>query len=199
MNSDRHPKSLLSSLAAAIWSGNPDNDHSYHDSKKFAEAIDPVMGIDYGWVWDHAKDMYDRVVKINKEIDDKANDIIKYLGGGTGLFTLGVLANLKPENVAVVRWAVVPFVFAICSVFFAVLVRKPNNFFLPPSARKAYEFVDAYGEMGKATFIGQWDLATTKAIAAIGTKSHFLRLSTWLFFLSIMLLIVPIVAALKPS
>jgi hypothetical protein len=50
-------------------------------------------GVEYKWVWEYAKELWELRSKVFNVLDDKADGIIKYLGGGTGLFAIGLLAK----------------------------------------------------------------------------------------------------------
>src|SRR5271157_3479339 len=136
------------------------DDPQYTEAESFKEEIELKDGVDYEWVWEHAKDTFDRSESTYKELDDKANDIIKYLGGGTGLFTLAVLANIRHENACVILAAIPTFLLALISVTVALRARQPNPATRPPDIRSAFKFAEHYEKSGKARayFLGQWHL-----------------------------------------
>ena len=174
-----------------------DSHQRYRDAETFKNTITLEVGKDYDWVWDFAKDSYDRAIGVYEALDDKANDIIKYLGGGAGLFTLGVMANINHANADIARWALPSFAMAIISVFFAVLARKPNEVKHPPSIRDAFKYASHYKDAAeaKATFIGQWNLALEGMYLAIAVKSVRVAWATWTFCLAIAFLALPLFVA----
>ena len=57
----------------------------FQDAERFRRTITPLEDTEYKWIFDYANDKHDKLTKIYKELDDKANEIVKYLGGGAGL------------------------------------------------------------------------------------------------------------------
>ncbi len=96
-----------------------DSDSTYKAAERFNDTLTPVEEGDYKWVWDYAKFQFERANQIYRELDDKANDIIKYLGGGTGLFTLAAIANTTPRNLWVIIAAIPSFALAVVSIALA--------------------------------------------------------------------------------
>lgn len=170
----------------------------YRIAREFKETFEPKGEIDYEWILGYSKDIYDRSLEIYKELDDKANDIIKYLGGGTGIFTLAVLANIKIDNVFLVACVIPSFLCALLSIFFACLARKPNPVKTLPSIRSAIEYAESDETKKRSDFyfLGQWHLVCEGVDLAVKLKSKRVTWATWLFFWSIALLLVPLIFAI---
>ena len=57
-----------------------DHDPEYLKAEDFKRTMTPTANdADHDWVWDYAKFQFERADRIYKDLDDKANDIIKYL------------------------------------------------------------------------------------------------------------------------
>src|SRR5208337_1808625 len=143
----------------------------YREAEKFKQEIQPEKEVNYDWVWDYACETHNHIWERYKELDNKANDIIKYLGGGVGLFTVGTIANISSQNVWLVVCAIPSFLVSLASIFFAVLALQPNPVKLPPTVESAYNYANDYKETGKATFLGQWHLVITGMDVAAKLKS----------------------------
>ena len=194
---------VLENLRTLIYPPKFEDNPVYQKAEAFQESIEPVEGADYDWVWDYAKDVYDRLSKVYKDLDDKANDIIKYLGGGAGLFTLGAIANVNKDNAGLMLSALPALACALLSIFFAVLARKPNENRTQPSVFSAFRFAGHYldgdaedSKKAKAIFLGQWHLTCEAMGLAVDLKSRRVTWATWTFLLSIVLLLVPFIVAI---
>lgn len=167
----------------------------YLKALDFEERIQPIEGVDYEWAWDYAKGAYDRLATIYSKLDEKADGIIKYLGGGAGLFTIGMLTNLDKIPAAYLAWSIPAVIVAVLSVIVANLARKPNDSSLPPSVESAFRYADSFNKTAKASFLGQWHLACEGMRLAVETKALRVTWATWLYVASIALLLVPLVIA----
>ena len=117
---------------------------AYLDAVTFNDNITPKEGAKYEWAWEYAKFQFERADRIYRDLDDKANDIIKYLGGGTGLFTLAALANVTRGNVYVIAASLPAFAFAVISVALAACARQPNPISEPPQITGAYKYAETF-------------------------------------------------------
>src|SRR5215208_5555830 len=101
MDTQPHTSELYDSRWLALVKP-PDvaDDPRVREAEVFKTTAEAEPDADYGWAWEYARDAYDRKMAVRDSLDDKASDIIKYLGGGAGLFTLAALLNVKPENAA---------------------------------------------------------------------------------------------------
>lgn len=69
------------------------SDPDYQVAHDFKDSYEPSDGVDYKWVSTYARETYDRFEQANQNLDAKAESIIKLLGGGTGLVTLGAIVR----------------------------------------------------------------------------------------------------------
>jgi hypothetical protein len=167
-------------------------------ARKFRDSLEPIPDADCGWVWDYGRDLFDRYTKIYKELDDKASDIIKYLGGGTGLFTLAALSNVTAKNIHILGWAIPSFLAALVSIFFASLARKPGDVMMPSTIENALDYARDYPEsmQAKTVFLGCMHVSCTSYEGALARKAFRVEVATWVFFAAIAMLIIPILVAI---
>lgn len=172
---------------------------SFKDAQHFSETIQPLENTEYDWVFAYSKDLYDKYRAIYKDLDDKANEIIKYLGGGTGLFTLAVLLNITPRNAVIVGWTLPSFLLSIISVYLAMKSRQPHVTCLPPTAKNAFGYANYYGTSrnAQAAFIGEWHRACEGMKLRIDDKAGWVKWATGSFFLAILGLLLPLIVALS--
>jgi hypothetical protein len=192
---------VLTTIRMAFWPPGIETAVECKRAAKFRESSLFKSGVEFGWVFDYAQQYYEKLSKVWKELDDKANEIIKYLGGGTGLFALGLMTkDLDPR---VIRAALPAIGCALFAVFSAVLARKPNEVWVLPDAKAAYDYAvhkDWQKEQqGKTEFIGQIHEQSEKLYLSIKIKSSRVTVATWFFFLAISLLVLPIAVLLQAS
>ncbi|MFO0967739.1 MAG: hypothetical protein U0793_19430 [Gemmataceae bacterium] len=167
----------------------------YVAAKKYNESFeleaDPSQ---YGWVHAYAKAEYDRLEKRFDILDEKADSIIKYLGGGTALIAIGSLATLTRENAIMPLFLIPSVLCALVAVVFAVSARNPTDTDQPPPVRGAVLYVSSYGDKSEAMFLGQWNQACEGMARAIHTKADKIqRASVW-YMAALAFLLLPVVA-----
>lgn len=181
-----------------VFSTKIDDRPSFKDASDFARTAQPLENTDYDWVFVYSKDLYEKYRTIYKELDDKANEIIKYLGGGAGLFTLAVLLNISARNAPIVIWAIPSFFLSLVSVGFAIATRQPHWTCLPPPATTAFEYANKYGDaqIAQGAFVGEWHLACEGMNLRIADKALWVKCAIWLFYGAILFLLLPILVAI---
>jgi len=174
-----------------------DSDPAYEAAEEFNKSLAPTEGAKYEWVWDYAKFQFERADRLHRDLDDKANDIIKYLGGGTGLFTLAALANMTPQNVWVIFASLPAFALALISIALAARARYPNPTKEPPAIKSAYMYAEHLEDKtAKIRFIGQWHLTVEGMHLAIKAKAVRVKLATKCYVWAIVSLAIPIITAM---
>ena len=79
-------------------------DDDYTQSSEYQVALENYQkfnqqnSIDYSPVIEYARNLYERYEASDKGLDEKADSIIRYLGGGTALVTFGALLSIKAES-----------------------------------------------------------------------------------------------------
>jgi len=177
----------------------PVADHpDFKEAVRFGEDVEPVEGVDYGWVWEYAKADFDRLYADGKDLDDKANDLIKYLGGGTGLFTLALLVNVEPKHVMILWWAIPSFLCALFSIFLATCARVPRKVSIPARIEEAFRYANYFpgADRARGAFVGQWHVASEGLAVVNHQKARQVAWATWAFFATVVLLFLPVLAAL---
>jgi flagellar basal body-associated protein FliL len=141
----------------AEWLEHPIPDEDYEKSDDFKAAMEfyrifkPQDNVDYGEPVKFARELYERYENTGKLLDEKADSIIKYLGGGSALITFGALVSLKIDNqwsctlgiVALV--SLLPsLVCAFLAVSSAINARKPQTAATLPNVKFAVEMAEYY-------------------------------------------------------
>ncbi len=170
----------------------------FQKANEFARHVVAVEGKEYEWVWDYAKDLVARKLDFFKMLDDKADTIIRYLGGGAGIFALGVLAKIDSTNWHIALMAIPALLASVVAVFFAIRCRVPSQGSGSTSIQTAKEvFADQSIDAmhAKAAFLGQFHLTATVLEIASRHKSRCIIVASWCYFAAIALLILPIITA----
>ena len=178
-----------------------DDARSHQSAVVFMEESRAKDGTEYKWVWEYAKGLWEYRAKSLSSIEDKADSIVRYLGSGTGLFTIGVLAKIDASNNYLVWWTLPALLCALFSIFVAVWVKKPDVVPSPPAIDNAKAYADGLGTEWKATaaFLGQWHVACVDMKLLCSRKAKMVDKAFQLFYLAVALLLVPlIVAAISP-
>jgi len=180
-----------------LWSW-PDyipDDPDYRKAVEFEETFTPHSDRDYDWVWTYASENFGRLETMYKDLDSKADSIIRYLGGGTGLVTLGAIATISKETAPIVLWMVPSVLIALAAIVFAARARVPVKTPFPPSVEGAVKYVNAFDQQAKDTFLGQWHLTCEAMRLAIREKAWGVKWATRLFTLALTTLLLPFISA----
>jgi hypothetical protein len=154
------------------------------EAERFRGEFNLETGVEYKWVWDHGIQNLERAYKVWADLDNKANEIIKYLGGGTGILAATSLVKADAQN-AWIFLAFVPALFvAIISIFFAALARQPNPMRFPPSIIDAFRMSSVMKSetAAKAALIGKLQVIYKGVLLAMEIKSARVQQATWWFF-----------------
>ena len=164
------------------------------DASEFKRTFDPLPDVDYGWVVAQAKEQLDDTVKIGRVLDDKATAIITFLGSGTGLLTVGLIAALADGKVNPwVTLCVLPAVIcATVAVAFAVVARSPRNVYRPPDVRSAIRYAEFFPKTGAAAFLAQVHYAICLLDVSTGRKARLVGMASWGLVVSLGLLLLPL-------
>ena len=174
---------------------------AHEQAVEFMHQFQPKEQVDYGWVLEYAKIVWAERTAEFTSLDNKADAIIKYLGGGLGLFAVGVLAKIDPNNAYLVLWTLPAIVCAISSVFCAAWSRKPTETPTPPPIEAAILYAEGEGDKpgesirSRAAFLGQWNLVSEDHRIVNEMKAVWLERATWLYCVALGLLTLPLLAA----
>lgn len=163
----------------------------YDDAVKFRKEFVPVEGADYEWVERYAQDRYRQLSADFDYHDAKAGFVITFIGGGFGVLTVGSLAMPMAIPAWVVGSLIVPIVFALISLRYAIQSRRAFDQPACPSVELAADHVSEHGPKGRAIFLGQLHWCC-EMLKAVNDKKAALSCSAGRFaFWSIALLAVP--------
>jgi hypothetical protein len=174
-----------------------ENDYAYKQALEFMKNVGSKPGAEYEWVFDYAKTLWSYRNSTFVLLDEKADSIIKYLGGGTGLFTLGVLAKVDGSNWYIAVAAMPAIACALLAILFAILARMPGAFPGISTIETAKDYADAEvsSSAALAGFLGQWNLACEAARLICARKANRVAIAAWLTYSALVLLALPLLVA----
>lgn len=190
-----------------IWKVTPDDDYEqsedYKSALNFYRDFEQKDGVDYSGIVDYARELYDRYDKTDKILDDKADSIIKYLGGGSALITFGALMSIKSENYWSSVFAIVALVSLLPSLVCALLavrkaihVRRPRSSASLPDVHFALEMAE-YHKTKEKLNVNLWLIFYPICEAAYYRnlqKARLVESAHCLYLWAMGLLIVPVVS-----
>ena len=147
---------------------------------------------------DYGKQEYDRLYDVFNKLDEKANEIIKYLGGGTALASLASIVSIKPEQTALIYWLMPAFFMSIVSIGYAFWARRPiKNYPMPSSAYDNANIVIHFkddAEKAIPFLVSMWSLCTIKAHHINECKGRLVANSYLCYLIAVAFLGLPLVA-----
>jgi hypothetical protein len=175
--------------------GKVHTDTAYREAHEFKNQYNPKEDVDYEWVSSYAKFVFEQFERADETLDAKAENIIRILGGGTGLLTLGAIANVAKINVWTAACLVLALALALIAIFVASWARIPRETYLPPSICWALIYADHYGSLAESKFLAQWHLTCEGLRLTIRNKARLVTISTWCFGLTLLALALSFVFA----
>ena len=181
-----------------------ENRAKYEEAKRFRQEFMPEENLDYDWVFEYAKEKYDKMLKNLEQLDDKADALIKYLGGGTAFVAFGAIVGAGRGNALAILLMAPSVMLALWAIAYAIRPRLPTPTPVPPKVDEAVSYAEAFRDRGKYYFIGQWhetcqllgSIITAKAARIIIASKYYYRA---LLFLLLPVLIWPICKLLEQT
>ena len=96
-----------------------------HNFKKSAKPIDAE------WLMPYAKWKYEHYENTWRSVDQKADTVIRYLGGGLGLVAIGTLLSINENNSLAALGILPSMICALIAVWYAVKSRGPLEYASP--------------------------------------------------------------------
>lgn len=191
-----------------IWkddtSDNYEDDPEYQAAKRHYNELQLQEGVNYDTVVAFAKEMFSRYDATDKSLDEKAEFIVKSLGGGSALITLASILSFKTDTAnAMILGIVAAFCFvpamiaAMLAIIFAVRSRRPRASGGFPRGKWAFEMADFYKDE-KTISVLLWLILLPKCEAAhfrAGQKAKLVKRAHVCYMWAIGLLIVPLVGS----
>jgi hypothetical protein len=146
---------------------------------------------------DQARENFQFVANSVEYLEKKADDLIRYLGLGTGL--VGILLNFSFSHLENANKLIVfvGFIAWLISIIFAISIRKTSSYFYPAPVDYAMSFMNKYGDDPQS--LKSWialayeksmirhRITGDKKAAKLNTAYVFLVSALGLFFLSFLL------------
>jgi len=188
------------------WAGDA-TDHlseqKYVEALGYFESFQAKEGADYVPAVEFMKESLQRHIETDRVLDEKADSIVKYLGGGAAVVTAGTLFSLKTDTRsgmilgAVVLATLLPaLICAVWAILAAVAVRKPRASAVLPDAPFAIQCAEHYPK--DAIAINQWLILHPMCQAAMFRnlqKSRGVGEAHKRYILAMALLLLPVAAA----
>jgi hypothetical protein len=175
--------------APATGKNHPAYQVALDNTKKFT----PKPGCDYEWTVAYGKDCYAGLEASFRYLDEKADSIIKYLGGGSAVITVGALAAPGVAG----SWLPYLFLPSLCCALLAIRaaaeIRQPNWVPGAPPVKVAVEYAEAYGDKAEATFVALWHACCEGVAVANDDKAKKLRGATRWYVRALAWLLLPVV------
>ncbi|MFO0814529.1 MAG: hypothetical protein U0796_15015 [Gemmatales bacterium] len=169
------------------------------DSKPVTQAIarydawQPAKDVDYTPVIDQCESAIKSRLDSNRRIEDKSLEIIKYMGGGAGLLTIGTVSQVNDRNWPVVLWALLPMSFAIGAVICASVARTAADYLAGTKPTWDARYRAKYDV--NAMRISVLDLALATYEYAGSWKKRFYKYAQRLSLVAIVTLLVPVIVS----
>jgi len=158
----------------------------------FRKEFDAENELPYDWVYDYAKDKYEKSLEAFAQLDEKADAIIRYLGGGTTIITLGALIGASRANAFLIFLTLPSIFLALWAIAYAVQARQPTEVPVPPRVDETLIYVEAYRERGKHTFIAQWHEACERLDVVVATKARNIGNANKFYLRALLCLLIPV-------
>lgn len=173
-----------------------EQDPDYQAARRFAKEFEPNQDLDYEWACEHASAEYERAADWVESLDAKADSIMNYLSAFFGL-ALVAFAYQAIDRHWLIGLAVVPsLVVGFCAIMEALKARSPAGLPMPPSGRRAIDYVESTDEMAQIRFC-PWFWVATEAMRIVAhEKGRRINQASRLFLTALGLMGLPLVCAL---
>jgi hypothetical protein len=138
----------------------------------------------------YAKDKYEHLSRASDRLEEKADSIIKYLGGGTAIVALAAFAGITKTTAPIIGLLVPSIGCALAAVWHAVQARQPTKIPVPPRVDEAMSYVHAYKAQSEATFLAQWHEACVKLDTVVTYKAGHVSAANKFYFWTLAWLII---------
>lgn len=135
-------------------------------------------------------------VERNRNLDERADAIIKYLGALVGLTSVGAVVVAARDSRLVAIGALPTIFCAIRSAIYAIRARMPMNMHSPPDVREIEGHFRIYKESAKFVLCGKYHEAATSACLAAAERARLIQRSLRWYALAIVALGLPVLFAL---
>lgn len=170
----------------------------FQQALEYARKFDPTNGQsadsppNFAWVKEHAKAKLEEAHSEFEILDNKADSIIKYLGGGTAIVAIGTLANTNRFNAWLVLLLVPSLVLAIRAIYYATKARMPIAVTKLPSVQSAIEYAKYHAVQAEDRFLPTWQVACIGMETVLALKAEYVTLASRFYYRAILLLLLPI-------
>ncbi|MEO0532220.1 MAG: hypothetical protein AAF266_16865 [Planctomycetota bacterium] len=133
-------------------------------------SYEPKDGVDYGWVISYADRHLDRWLAVHRDLDDRAESIIRVFASGCALLSLGAIANASKFDQASLAVWWLGLLLAFSAVVAAGSVRYTGTVVLPTSIAWAAQIAES-SEVSSVILDGQPPIQTAETEAPKDTPT----------------------------
>ena len=158
---------------------------------EYSKKYNPKKDKEYKWVYEHAKEQYDRVEHIFRTLDNKADSMIKYLSPTSGILGIALTYITSYKICSWISYiGLAGIFFIVIAVVLATLSLKPRNYVLLPSIRNAIEAAEYYenDNLASVSFATGIGIAVAQNMESNEFKAKFTKWSYWFFAFAVFLL-----------
>lgn len=135
---------------------NYESSSEYQEALNYYQQFQQQEGVDYSEAIAYAKETMDRCLSTEKCLDDKADSIIRYLGGGLAFVSFGTLVSIKTDSsknaafpLLIITTLLPSFILGLLAVLNAIKCRQPANAATLPSIKFAVEMTEYHKSKDK--------------------------------------------------
>lgn len=124
----------------------------YLAARTYTKAFNPNVAVDYSWIYEHSRVLFDDVSIMVRNLDIKAENLLKYLAPSSGLIGLALIwinshgCNELYINV-LITIGMAFLVFGIWSCLLSIMVHQQASV---PSIENAIELAEYYKDKNRA-------------------------------------------------
>jgi len=148
------------------------------------------------WVTEYAKWKYNQHQDAWIAIDNKADRLLTYLGGGTPVLVCAVIFSAKEIGPLVSLAAIPTIILLIASILQALKVRNVGPFAAPPPIETARSCLEQQGEDSELAFTKDWGRATESLAKHSAEKRKVLARAFTCFTYAVTALLLPVIVAI---
>jgi len=175
-----------------------ESDAEYQHAVDLAQHFEPRQDVEYGWAMDYGLRAYEWYSHALDVLDQKADSLITYLGGGVGLLSM-VAAVLSLDKSRILAATLLPTILlGLWAIRLAAGARAPALLPFPPFPDKALRYSEFFEvrERAVGAFTAKLHEATIAAWIALDAKGNRIRAATRCFIWATGLLLLPVFGAL---
>ena len=177
-----------------------ESDPNYIATRDFTKSFKPEKDVNYSWIYQHSKALFDDISAMIRNQDTKAENLMRYLAPGSGLIGIALVwfNSLNGSELYINILVAVGMGFLILGMLSCLSALVPHQQASIPSVKDAVESCEYYNDGNRATaaFSKGIALAIAAKLVVNSRKASLLHLSYWFYAIGLIVLIVSMVIIL---